>query len=150
MNENNNPALKMVAEFQEVFQTPRSVDLWRGLVAEEAREAREAIVHLFKELADLNYVMAGLYLEAQRGGVDVENDDAFQAGAALCDAIDRLFEDPASPLQRAFERVHASNMTKVGDNGEPLRDPETGKILKGPNYQPAEPAIHQDIFGEAA
>ena len=39
------------------------------------------------------------------------------------------------PIDEVFERVHASNMSKLGDDGKPLyRD--DGKVLKGPNYQP--------------
>jgi predicted HAD superfamily Cof-like phosphohydrolase len=36
-------------------------------------------------------------------------------------------------LQTAFNRVHASNMSKLGEDGKPIRR-EDGKILKGPNY----------------
>ena len=65
-------------------------------------------VALAKELADLQYVISG-----------------FAVTFGL-------------PLEAVLDRVHASNMTKV--------DPETGhvfvradgKILKGPNYKPAE------------
>jgi predicted HAD superfamily Cof-like phosphohydrolase len=38
-------------------------------------------------------------------------------------------------LDEAMERVHQSNLSKLGPNGEVLRR-EDGKILKGPNYQP--------------
>ena len=36
-------------------------------------------------------------------------------------------------LQTAHNRVHASNMSKLGADGKPIRR-EDGKILKGPNY----------------
>jgi NTP pyrophosphatase (non-canonical NTP hydrolase) len=38
-------------------------------------------------------------------------------------------------LDEAMRRVFESNMSKLGDNGKPLRR-EDGKVLKGPNYQP--------------
>jgi len=38
------------------------------------------------------------------------------------------------PLDTVFNRVHASNMSKLVD-GKPLYR-EDGKVLKGPNYQP--------------
>jgi len=48
------------------------------------------------------------------------------------------------PIDEVFERVHASNMSKLGDDGKPLyRD--DGKVLKGPNYQP--PKL-DDLFDE--
>ena len=38
-------------------------------------------------------------------------------------------------LDEALDRVHRSNMSKLGDDGQPLyRD--DGKVLKGPNYKP--------------
>lgn len=36
-------------------------------------------------------------------------------------------------LQSAYNRVHASNLSKLGPDGKPIRRPD-GKILKGPNY----------------
>ena len=38
-------------------------------------------------------------------------------------------------LQEALERVHASNMSKLGPDRKPIRR-EDGKILKGSNYEP--------------
>lgn len=37
-------------------------------------------------------------------------------------------------LNEAYRRVHVSNMSKLGDDGKPIRR-EDGKILKGPNYK---------------
>ena len=37
-------------------------------------------------------------------------------------------------LDEAVRRVHLSNMSKLGLDGKPLKNPE-GKVLKGPNYQ---------------
>lgn len=39
------------------------------------------------------------------------------------------------PLDRVFDEVHRSNLSKLGEDGKPLRR-EDGKILKGPNYSP--------------
>ena len=36
-------------------------------------------------------------------------------------------------LQTAYNRIHGSNLSKLGDDGEPIYR-EDGKILKGPNY----------------
>ena len=40
-------------------------------------------------------------------------------------------------LDAVFEEVHLSNMSKVGKDGKPILR-EDGKILKGPNYVPAD------------
>ncbi len=36
-------------------------------------------------------------------------------------------------LDKCFEEVQNSNMSKLGDNGEPIYN-EAGKVMKGPNY----------------
>ena len=38
-------------------------------------------------------------------------------------------------LDEALDRVHASNMSKLGEDGLPIYR-EDGKVLKGPNYAP--------------
>lgn len=38
-------------------------------------------------------------------------------------------------LEEALDRVHKSNMSKLGLDGKPIRRSD-GKVLKGPNYQP--------------
>jgi NTP pyrophosphatase (non-canonical NTP hydrolase) len=60
---------------------------------------------LTKELADLLYVTIGF---------------AVTFGLPLCEV---------------FERVHQSNMSKLGEDGKPIYR-EDGKVMKGPNYQP--------------
>ena len=40
-------------------------------------------------------------------------------------------------LEEALDRVHKSNMSKLGLDGKPIRRAD-GKVLKGPNYQPPE------------
>tara|TARA_R110001592_G_scaffold183558_1_gene427284 strand:+ start:2188 stop:2667 length:480 start_codon:yes stop_codon:yes gene_type:complete len=39
-------------------------------------------------------------------------------------------------LDEAIRRVHLSNMSKLGQDGKPVKD-SRGKVLKGPNYKPA-------------
>ena len=38
-------------------------------------------------------------------------------------------------LDEALERVHKSNMSKLGEDGKPVYR-EDGKVLKGPDYEP--------------
>ena len=69
------------------------------------RHGRNVQVECLKELADLVYVC---YQYA-------ENMDWF--------------------LDEALNRVHISNLSKLGEDNKPIRR-EDGKILKGPNYKP--------------
>lgn len=76
------------------------------LVKEEANEvyAAQTAEELLKELADLVYVTYGY---AATFGWD---------------------------LDEAVRRVHASNMSKLGEDGKPIFR-EDGKVMKGPNYE---------------
>ena len=89
-----------------------------NLVGEECNEVRQECswedaygvpqinkADLTKELADLIYVTIGF---------------AVTFGLPLCEV---------------FERVHQSNMSKLGEDGKPVYR-EDGKVMKGPNYQP--------------
>jgi predicted HAD superfamily Cof-like phosphohydrolase len=60
--------------------------------------------HVLKELGDLVYVC---YQMAAFLGVD---------------------------LDAAFDRIHQSNMSKLGEDGKPIYR-QDGKVLKGPNYK---------------
>ena len=80
------------------------------LISEEYEELRQAIAsepfeNELKELADLVYV-------------------CFQYA-----------ENMEWDLEEALDRVHKSNMSKLGLDGKPIRRAD-GKVLKGPNYQP--------------
>lgn len=41
-------------------------------------------------------------------------------------------------VELAYDEVHRSNMSKLGEDGKPVRR-EDGKVLKGPNYKPVDP-----------
>ena len=89
-------------------KTNRTMQL--ALIAEEFKEfnnavANETYENELKELADLVYV-------------------CFQYA-----------ENMEWDLEEALDRVHKSNMSKLGLDGKPIRRVD-GKVLKGPNYQP--------------
>lgn len=70
---------------------------------------------LAKELADLLYVVYG-------------------TGAAV--GID---------MDKVYDEVHCSNMSKLGADGEVIRR-EDGKVLKGPNYAPPDLSWIPDLY----
>lgn len=110
-------AFRQAFEFPAEFTEQRFL-LQQGLITEEFVEVIEAcsIVkqygfsveqseHLLKELADLVFV-------------------CYQMAALM-----------KWDLDEAMRRVFESNMSKLGDDGKPVRR-EDGKVLKGPNYAP--------------
>lgn len=83
------------------------LDLRDRLIEEEVDEFQDAKTpaDLLKELCDLLYVTYGFAITF---GLDIDT---------------------------AFERVHQSNLSKLGEDGKPIFR-EDGKVMKGPNYKP--------------
>ena len=78
------------------------------------------------------------FLEAE--GMLFRNNDEFPA-EALKELADLVYvcyqyaENMGWFLDEALDRVHVSNMSKLGKDGKPIyRD--DGKVLKGPDYEP--------------
>ena len=72
------------------------------------------------------------YLEA------VENNDMIEVADALGDMLYILCGTILShgmqhKIQEVFEEIQRSNMSKLGEDGQPIYR-EDGKVLKGPNY----------------
>ena len=78
------------------------------------------------------------FLEAE--GMLFRNNDEFPA-EALKELADLVYvcyqyaENMGWFLDEALDRVHASNMSKLGEDDKPIYR-EDGKVLKGPNYKP--------------
>ena len=133
MNEPTNEQEQMVMEFIAKFDASRDPNLWIKLCDEESKEVVEAFGHLMKELADLCYVACGARLTGMDDG-DFEPTHAMLAAEKVLDWVDGI---PYEVREEAFNRVHKSNLSKLGDDGKPIKR-EDGKILKGPNYKPAD------------
>lgn len=120
----NQSNFEKVREFNGAFgqptgdtpMTPERMALRIELIREEFKEvleeAQQPLAHidhpaLMKELADLLVVTYGM-------GVEL-----------------------GYPMDEAFNLVHASNMSKLGEDGKPIYR-EDGKVLKGPNYKKAD------------
>ena len=101
------------AEFRQAYGTANSTasrTMQRDLIVEEFKEfmyaaTKESYEAELKELADLVYV-------------------CFQYS-----------QNMEWDLEEALDRVHKSNLSKLGLDGKPIRRRD-GKIQKGPNYQP--------------
>lgn len=135
-----------VAEFIRTFGASLDVRLWDKLVQEETNELIDAMVaddklNGLKELVDLMYVITGaaivepdniaaLLSEDENHDFDMTTEGAEEA---ISVAIERWGFKP-EVIAEAFTRVHASNMSKLGPDGKPIKR-EDGKIMKGPNYR---------------
>ena len=106
-------------EFRRAYNIPNDLSLrttQKNLIVEEFKEFLQADLDMalmhppdreacLKELADLVYVCA------------------------------QYAENMDWDLEQALRRVHKSNMSKLGDDGKPVKRKD-GKVLKGPNYKP--------------
>ena len=113
--------LEQVQEFHETYGLPvldqpsisdeKTNALRINLLAEELDELKEALeqgdlIETLDALIDLQYVLDGAFLSF---GLQHVKDTA-------------------------FNEVHRSNMSKLGEDGKPIRRESDGKVLKGPDY----------------
>ena len=121
---------RAVEEFETTFSFSSPDETRLKLIEEELLEWREAFSDFLKETADVLYTVAG----ADRVGMELDDElvGRLREFAFVAGRIDTL--NPGI-IAETFQRVHASNMSKLGDDGLSVRR-EDGKILKGPNYKP--------------
>ena len=68
--------------------------------------------------------------------IAMENKDLLEVADALTDILYVTYGAGHAfgiDLDKCFEEVQNSNMSKLGENGEPIYN-ESGKVMKGPNY----------------
>jgi predicted HAD superfamily Cof-like phosphohydrolase len=116
---------ELVREFHLAYELPvadaPSADLPAGQVALRQDLIDEEVSELRAAAADADLV----------GVADALADIVYVAyGTALVYGID---------LDAVLDEVHASNMTKLGADGRPVRRAD-GKVLKGPDYRPPDVA----------
>jgi hypothetical protein len=125
---------ELVQEFCDTFEPPMDPEFWRGLIREEAKEVKEAAAHLLKELSDLEYVTVGHMLAKGDPAAALAVVKTVMDDEIILDLLDAF---PPEVERAAMLRVHYSNMSKAMPDGSVKRR-EDGKVLKGPNYKPAE------------
>lgn len=86
---------------------------------------RDLIVEEFKEFVEANQKMNYMWVESRA--------DCLKELADLVYVCYQFAENMGWNLDEALRRVHASNLSKLGKDGQPIRR-EDGKVLKGPHY----------------
>lgn len=130
--------MRALREFHAAFDVPRFIEqdkqgraqtlrLRARLIAEEACEVDAEII-------------AALEGDGDYEGMAKELADLLYVVYGTADALD-------IPLEAVFQEVHRSNMSKLGEDGKPIYR-EDGKVLKGPNYRPAD--VRRALFGPLA
>jgi predicted HAD superfamily Cof-like phosphohydrolase len=88
---------------------------------------KDLIVEEFKEFIEADYNMAMMDINSRA--------DCLKELADLVYVAAQYAENMDWDLEQALRRVHQSNMSKLGEDGKPVRRAD-GKVLKGPNYEP--------------
>jgi predicted HAD superfamily Cof-like phosphohydrolase len=127
----NKDQLSLLVDFMTAMGQPVSqgwedlegIKLGLKLIEEETEEFRETVENLFEN--------------TEWGeGEDVLNDSREDLAKELVDILYVCHWTAAKigiDTNEAFRRVHASNMSKLGPDGKPVKR-EDGKVLKGPGY----------------
>ena len=122
MNSNTPSTLQQQArEFRKSYRIPNSKtatqrSVQKALIVEEFKEFLEAEGLLFRHAPAFTT-------------------DTLKELADLVDVCYQYAENMGWDLDEAMNRVHQSNMSKLGEDCNPILR-EDGKVLKGPNYQP--------------
>lgn len=120
-----------VADFMKAMEQPvsqgftdrRGIRLGMTLIEEELNELKTA-VQLLDRWQSYTHPAAQ---ETLKGNVIKELTD-------LCYVVYWLAAKIGIDLDRAFSIIHESNMSKLDNDGKPVKRVD-GKILKGPNYK---------------
>lgn len=139
------PTIDLVREFHERFGHPISNDvnalktmdpgrihMRLNLIAEEFAELVGAIYGPEAEAA----AYSGFAAISERGLDQEPVLDVVEFNDALADldyVLGGFALEGGSPHSKVVREVHRSNMSKLGEDGNPIYR-EDGKILKGPNY----------------
>ena len=111
-------------EFRHAYDVENSkdnADMQLRLINEEFQELRSAHISM------MNYDPDGATL--------ANTVETLKELADLVYVYYQYAENLEWDLNTALDRVHKSNMSKLGADGKPIRRID-GKILKGPDYQP--------------
>jgi predicted HAD superfamily Cof-like phosphohydrolase len=122
--------LELVAEFNGRSGSPQTKEFRKQLLVEEVTELEEALgtleaalVHVLKELTDLNYVTLGTGEQSLK---EIEKEDPELADRVFVTGMTAMSLFDGLTIAEAFKRVHESNMTKTPVEG--------GKPAKGEGY----------------
>lgn len=137
----------LLTEFIKAFGASLDPRLWVKLIEEELVELEEALVegdkaNILKEFTDLRYVVQGFLLTGEYFSDLAPHEEVTRVHDLLQDCLTVQEESglhtmfSQNQIDNAFYLVHCSNMSKLGPDGKPIKR-EDGKVLKGPNYKPA-------------
>jgi predicted HAD superfamily Cof-like phosphohydrolase len=127
---------ELVKEFHAAFNDKNDPEV-PTIPNEDIIELRvNLITEEFDEvLSELGYVLLDTLQKRENNQINISN-----LAKELADLLYVVYGTAASfglPIDDVYREVHRSNMSKLGEDGKPIYR-EDGKVLKGPNYKPAD------------
>ena len=113
----------------------------KSFLADQAQEFRNAYRIANSQTATAKTTQRTLIVEEFKEFLEAESelpdfrDEALKELADLVYVCYQYAANMSWDLDEALNRVHISNMSKLGEDGKPIYRAD-GKVLKGPNYQP--------------
>ena len=98
------------------------------------QEIKEKAAFPNEKITSLRYDLIKEELDELKAAI--ESDDIKEVADALTDILYVTYGAGHAfgiDLDKCFDEVQNSNMSKLGENGEPIFN-ESGKVMKGPNY----------------
>ena len=143
-----NSFLSLIRAMNDMYELPvNNIPATDMNMAEQLQNFKKIMM---EEIAEIDDIIlnpehaANIRSKMAAGDID---DTVLDAHAALADLLADIvvycFSESLKHgiyLPAVLHSVMVSNFSKLGGNGQPIKD-ETGKFLKGPNYSPPEPAI---------
>ena len=114
-----------ISEQAKEFRTHYNIKNNHGRI--QRNQQKDLIVEEFKEFLEADGMMF-------RHGQNVQ-EETLKELADLVYVCYQYAENMHWFLDEALNRVHQSNMSKLGEDGKPIYR-EDGKVLKGPGYKP--------------
>lgn len=107
----------------------------------------------FKEILDKEFTeLVDIQIAADRPG-DQTDEALLTTRVDMADILGDIIVYCASealrwqiPLPQVLEVIMASNFSKLGEDGKPIKNPVTDKFEKGPNYWKPEPRIRDMLI----
>lgn len=136
----------MVAEFNNAFGhavrteptlDSEDLDLRIDIFLEEVEEIESAVRAYRWSKEELDYAEDRADDDLARAGMREAKVEFLDALADTLVTLYGLAQATGMPITEAFDAVHKSNMSKLGEDGKPVYFTEgekVGKIAKGPNY----------------
>lgn len=111
-------------------------------------EIGKRLVQFYKIIGDEITEIEDIIEEHGEASSNLTSPDILRIKTGLADLLADVMVFCASeavrwniPLAPVLHVVMQSNFSKLGADGKPIKDKETGKFLKGPNYWKPEPQI---------